>query len=197
MLQATKNRHGDLPPLKETILQNQVKASSLAKKKKLLKRIPTKREIQKGLPIKEHPKADFSKISLQEVRGNLPLGKIHPIGRRKKLLGIPQIVLKKRIAEEEKSLEANSTSPVLVQPEVKNPDSRKGSIRNLPLFLRIEEVEKIFRRIKLHLLQEKSASTKEEVRIKSPFTGLSLSHSIQKHQPRKEDLGRTEASLSN
>ena len=51
--------------------------------------------------------------------------------------------------KEKKNLEGNSTSLVLVQPVVKNLDSRKGSIRSPLLSQKIKEGEPIFRRIQL------------------------------------------------
>ena len=172
MLLAIKNPQGVPPFLKEKALQKQVKASSLVKKKTLLKRNLTKREIQKELRIKEHPKADFSKISQRVGRENLPLAKSLPIGRRKELLEIPQIALKKRIAEEEKSLEVNSTSPALVQPVAKNPDSRKGSMQSPLPSRKTKEGDPIFRRTILRLLLEKSAYTKGRGKDQKPIYGV-------------------------
>jgi hypothetical protein len=195
MLQATENQLGDLPTLKETVLQKQVKASSLVRRIVLQKRSLTKKEIQKGLRIKELQKVDFLKIRKQALREDLPSEKSLPIGKRKKRMEILPIALKRRNEEKEKNLEENSKSPVLVQSVGINPDLRKGRIQSPHLSQRIEEVEKIFRRIKLRLLQVKSASTKEEERTKSPFMGWNLSHSMGMRLQRKEDLERIEASL--
>ena len=193
---ATKNPQGGPPSQKKIILLIRVRASSLVKKKMPLKRNLTKEEIQKVLRTKELQKVDFLKTRKRALREDLPLGKSHPIGRRKNLLGILPIALKRRSVGKEESLEVNSTSPVLVQSVEINPDSRKGRIQSPHLSQRIEEVEKIFRRIRLRLLQVKNAFTREEERTKSPFMGWNLSNSMGMHQQRKEDLERIEASLS-
>jgi len=180
---------------KKIILLIRVRASSLVKKKMPLKRNLTKEEIQKVLRTKELQKVDFLKTRKRALREDLPLGKSHPIGRRKNLLGILPIALKRRSVGKEESLEVNSTSPVLVQSAGISPDSRRGSILS-QLSQKIKEVEKIFRRIRLRLLQVKNAYTREEERTKSLFMGWNLSNSMGMHQQRKEDLERIEASLS-
>ena len=193
---ATKNPQGGPPSQKKIILLIRVRASSLVKKKMPLKRNLMKEEIQKVLRTKELQKVDFLKIRKQALRVDLPSEKSLPIGKRKKRMEILPIALKRRNEEKEKNLEENSKSPVLVQSVGINPDLRKGRIQSPHLSQRIEEVEKIFRRIKLRLLQVKSASTKEEERTKSPFMGWNLSHSMGMRLQRKEDLERIEASLS-
>ena len=69
--------------------------------------------------------------------------------KEKKTFGDSPNRFKKGDSQEKKNLEGNSTSLVLVQPVVKNLDSRKGSIRSPLLSQKIKEGEPIFRRIQL------------------------------------------------